>query len=456
MRVNELVLLGLLLGGCGRDRQEPAAPGAAGDPAAGGPAPLADGAGLWAGIGSLQPDEMDGPVTDEDEPDPEDEEDDEDPPAPVDVQLRSRADLGALCALTDEVTGDLTLTCEDCVDLAELSCLRVIGGALTIESNPLLETLHGLEGVERLGSFRGSSARELALRDNPVLRDVSGLGAPAAMGLIADIDISRNPALVHLDWQVEATDVDFVDDWYPLAELRIQDNDVLVDVEGIGYPGRFWMDALVIDGNPALERLPVDTVLAPEYSVHIVGNDSLVTLPPLDAPYLMDGVRISQNASLQDLDQLEMLGEVEVAVYIEDNDALVDAGGLAGVHVIGGFGGPGLLVISGNDALEVLDVGTGFEGCQTWSTHADLREGWLRIEDNASLRSIQGFDGVGMNTSLAVIGNPALESLGGFASLDRPHHLEVTENPTLPTSQAMAFDARVDPVSSTISGNGGG
>jgi hypothetical protein len=84
------------------------------------------------------------------------------------------------------VTGDLTIDRTDLTDLAALSELRLVTGALTIQGNARLRNLEGLERLERVGA--------LELRSNG-LYGTHGIESLRAVGRLV---IADHPFLISL------------------------------------------------------------------------------------------------------------------------------------------------------------------------------------------------------------------------------------------------------------------
>jgi hypothetical protein len=102
-----------------------------------------------------------------------------------DLTLLTGDDAISLYGLT-EVTGRLTISSDDIVDLSFLQCLRAVGALLVQESG----NLKGLEGLEQL-----SQVGAVNVIDNPVLESMSGL---SSLTEVHTLRVRGNPAMTTL------------------------------------------------------------------------------------------------------------------------------------------------------------------------------------------------------------------------------------------------------------------
>jgi hypothetical protein len=82
------------------------------------------------------------------------------------------------------VSGDLTISGEDIIDLTPLASLTSIKGSLIIQNNPKLRSIFGLNSLFEVGYVR--------IRDNPFLQEIDGLNALEKCG---GMDIDKNQSL---------------------------------------------------------------------------------------------------------------------------------------------------------------------------------------------------------------------------------------------------------------------
>jgi hypothetical protein len=158
----------------------------------------------------------------------------------TDTSLDVQSLGGAWC-----VTGDLSIKKTALVDLADLSSLVAVGGTVSVEDNPSLTSLHGLENVRRvmkLSLFRNASLESLGALSrlktlsslqvyvNPKLIDLGGLQGVAA---ISWAEVVNNAGLTSL------TGLHSINSVYSYLDVR--QNPLLADVKGL--------DAVVSVGN---------------------------------------------------------------------------------------------------------------------------------------------------------------------------------------------------------------
>ncbi|HCH63116.1 MAG: hypothetical protein CL927_03275 [Deltaproteobacteria bacterium] len=190
------------------------------------------------------------------------------------------------------IVGNTDIQVSENVDLLELEvpsghrrATRL--GSVSIESNPRLTSVRGLDRVE--------AAASVSLRDNPRLRDWSGLPLLTEVGAWA---VSGQPMLV---------------EWSAAPRLSIIGTYTVQDCDGLER----------VPGLPDLTRLG---------SLHIVDNDSLVTLagftasrnghPTVDRVVVTGNPKLSQEAVEQLLDRMHLPAGAG-AVRTEDNGGAV-------------------------------------------------------------------------------------------------------------------------------------
>lgn len=271
-----------------------------------------------------------------------------------DVYLHSQADVNDFQALygsgsvCDTVTGSLTIAGSDIGDLAPLSDLTTIGGRVTVESNPLLESLDGLAGLTSIGIVChpfGSTCESLVIRNNATLLTIDALSNLTASE--GNVEITDNPLLTNLDGLSGITRIERM--------LYIARNQSLTQISGLSS-----LTGVGVNGNTG---------------VSIVGNPSLVNLNGLGSLSRASWLVLENNDALTDVDGLSNLSSLDTDLYIDDNDALTSLDGFAGLH-----GGMGYIQIQGNDAL------TNLNGLSL----VEQLDSGLYVGGNASLADCQG------------------------------------------------------------------
>jgi hypothetical protein len=160
---------------------------------------------------------------------------------------------GAWC-----ITGDLSIKRTALVDVAGLESLVAVGGTVSVEDNPSLTALHGLENLRRamkLSLFRNSSLASLGALSqlktltslqvyvNPRLTDLSGLQGVAS---ISWAEVVNNAGLTSL------TGLHSISSVYSYLDVR--QNPLLTDVTGLGAVSSVGNLVQVMD-NPNLSSL---------------------------------------------------------------------------------------------------------------------------------------------------------------------------------------------------------
>ncbi len=181
------------------------------------------------------------------------------------------ADFAALQGVT-EIAGDLTIDRSMVTDLGMLSCLRKVGGALTITNNAALTTLHGLEALTDVTSWVDVNDND-ALVDASALERLTHLGANA---IAPYLSISRNRALERIAVGSEVT-----------GSLTIESNSVLSSLAGLKKLERVGL-------HLSLGYLPLVTTLADLSALTSVGKLSIFgneQLPTCEAQVLADRLK---------------------------------------------------------------------------------------------------------------------------------------------------------------------
>lgn len=116
-----------------------------------------------------------------------------------DLEIDDRTQPDALEALRTVrlVTGKLFVNnTQGLQDLSFLECLEEVGSSLVIGANESLETLHGLEQLERAGFIDVSSGPWFLIIDNPLLGSLEGLDG---LRFVSALSIYDNPSLTALE-----------------------------------------------------------------------------------------------------------------------------------------------------------------------------------------------------------------------------------------------------------------
>jgi hypothetical protein len=211
--------------------------------------------------------------------------------------VTSAEELAALEGCT-VLHGSLYVWGSDATSLAPLAGLQTIEGTLSIQKNPGLVDLRGLE---RLTDLWGC----LELRDNAALTSVDGVESLARIGTCLSIGTSDpkddephgNPVLGNLDglaslgevglfvtieYNRELGDLDGLSSLGVVGgDLRVRRNGALASVEGLLALERFEGDHVTIAENPVLPNCQAQQLaetLGASADVH--GNDTEASCVP--------------------------------------------------------------------------------------------------------------------------------------------------------------------------------
>jgi hypothetical protein len=89
--------------------------------------------------------------------------------------ITTQARVAALAGYTS-LSENLTIECESCTDLSELSCLTSVGGDLSIGGNDVLTNLDGLSALTSVGGGH------LIVINNPIITNLNGLSGITSVG----------------------------------------------------------------------------------------------------------------------------------------------------------------------------------------------------------------------------------------------------------------------------------
>lgn len=220
-----------------------------------------------------------------------------------DLDLDASSDLESLRTLR-QVTGRLWIRGVEAEDLGFLACLESVGGALSIEANPSLRSLQGLERLESVGLDVGYVG--LSVTDNPALESLVGLDA---LRWVPTLTIYGNASLGHLglDHLEGVLDGFYIGGCSQESELS---------------------PAVMSGNNPSLTVLDGLSALSDVGALVVAGQESLTSLEPL----------LSRAQAGAEFGDIQFKGNPNLA--IDDIEALLDAAGVTlDADVCGNAGG---------------------------------------------------------------------------------------------------------------------
>lgn len=368
------------------------------------------------------------------------------------------------------VSGNLTITSAD--DIAALAGCHTIEGRLTVES-PTLESLEGLEGIQRIEGdlwISGRRCTRACSGSNELLTSLRGLDDLAFVGGTVDIrgdmpltDIDGLDGLVEIGERLTISvrgvtaisglgSLEAVGRGLSLSYASIERFDALNALTTVrGTVSFFENPGLVelggfdavrfIDGHLSFERNDLLRDVTGFASLERIGcgiaaHDNPVLLASkvqtlanrVEVRPCREGV-LACNLRVHTVEQAQSLSACETAlgwIRVEQSD-LVDLSGFENLRDVGN-----LLSIFDNPRLVSL---RGLEGLRTV-------RGSLGTRTNPVLRSTEALAGLEQVAQLYIEDNQALNMLGGFDALDRVCQITIRDNPALGT--ISGFDALLD------------
>ena len=345
-----------------------------------------------------------------------------------------------------EITGDLRVAAGDLPDLSALSRLTRVGGRLIIEHNSALTSLSGLSALTHVGEG-------IIIRDNAALTSImalSGVGGGAVKAALDELTIEGNPALTSLAGlegveRVRALtlrELGALTSLQGLGGLRAVEPGGLVHLEGLGALTTL-MPLGQLAGQPArlhLQRLPALTSLQGlgglkrMRTLHLEGLDGLTTLQGLDPVYVEDDLIVRGNAALTSLQGLETMDYDDPMrlfdpprlndLIIESNPELVSIAALGSVR-----GLRGSLIIHDNAKFTTW-----------WSVTPIYQARRFVITQNQALVKIFAFSMLYDVDEILIADNDSLRDVGfrGFMSVRR---FTLARNPQLSTIRPVDASA---------------
>lgn len=267
------------------------------------------------------------------------------------------------------------------------------------------------------------------------------------------LQITDNPLLVSLNGLQLGT----LDGTSPyLSELSVAGNAQLQSLDGLVSADDLTASRLHLTDNAMLEWVAREFFIGAVERIEVSHHPSLVSLEGILAPSLDFDFILHDNDALVSMDGLGGFGSIFGEVRITDNDALEDVSVLNDMSTVGSqtFSQVGRLTISNNDSLVRLALTPGPYRLYAVVNAGSATPGMLTISGNDALEEIAGFPRLDGWIDLAIESNPSLTSIEGFDALEDADDVWIRNNPQLPTSEAERFAVRVGGDTSLVSGNG--
>ncbi len=236
-----------------------------------------------------------------------------------------------------------------------LKNLSYIGNLLSIEGNPRLERITDLPHIKDLET--------LSLWDNYSLNDISGLEPLKVVRQNLKLSASK------------LTNLNVLSNLNTIGDhLTIVYNQNLTDINGLINLSS--VNDIYIGNNDLLQNLNgLSNLAGTVSSLTIYNNAAIENLDGLQNIEITDKIRISYNFSLKSIEGLSNTKNIN-GLEISDNNSLIDLQGLSSLNIIGESG----LIIKKNIRLENLNG----------LSEISRIDGSLSIEHNVALRDFCG------------------------------------------------------------------
>jgi hypothetical protein len=305
------------------------------------------------------------------------------------VRLNNQNEVDTFGAMGyTKVNGSLTITgfYENhkpyITDLSSLSSLKEVTNIFSVEFNPTLENLNGLEGIELVGQLDLELNLALkSIRSLSGLKQVTGFTAP-------EYD-------------------------YP-SQLRISSCDILASLEGLQNISE--VDYLIVEGNDELIDLAgLRGISNVSKNISITGAGQLTSLNGLNQLSNVGGDFLIHNQnSLASLEGLENLENVENKLEIHGNNSLVSISALDNLLSVNE------LLINSNVNLESAD-----------GINLDVVQNLCTIAYSGQFTDLRGISGTVTSARLRIIHCYNLVTLAGLETLNEINEIEIWNNPVL-------------------------
>ena len=198
------------------------------------------------------------------------------------------------------VAGSVFISGADITNLNAFSHISSIGGGLTIQDNPLLTSLTGLNALLNVGDITGSA---VIISGNPVLTNLSAF---SSLANVKDLIITNNAAL---------TSISGLSNLVAAYSIGITNNALLTSLNGLN--GLTSTNSISITNNPLLVDLSgLNGITTIFYSINISSNVLLTSLNGLNnltaITYYYSSIFITDNPVLTSLSALNNLNPANI------------------------------------------------------------------------------------------------------------------------------------------------
>lgn len=320
------------------------------------------------------------------------------------------------------------------------------GGSITIDKNPSLQNLTGLENIYEPYSLvitnnlslTGLTAfshitypGSLRITGNPLLAGLNGLETMVQAGYVEIIDCPLLPDLSGISNLESTTDY-----------TKISGDSSLPDLTGLGNlasPNSLYIEhnasLASLDGLPFYDSIPGD--------LHLKYNYALNDLSALEnLQYVGGEFLIYVDTSLTSLSSLANLNHIGNDLIIVYNYQLVNFDGLNNLEYVGDWleltgnrlitnleGLDNLTTIRGTLYVSLNRSLTSFTGMDNLTEIGAYYQGALHISLNDALHDLNGLENItSVGGDLEIWNNPALASLSGIENLVHAGGIDIRGN----------------------------
>lgn len=210
---------------------------------------------------------------------------------------------------------------------------------------------------------------------------------------------------------------------YIRRDFIIENNPILSDLTGLG--ALIKAGDFSIDNNPTLINLNGLNSLEEAKAFIVINNSSLVDLSGLTSVKTLKYLGISYNSHLLNLNALNNLDSVELSVSIEQNPALISLQGLRNLRIAGSFSVSFNPLLANLNELENLKslIGLTVDNSNAIINLYGLRNLHyllaLYITNNKFLKDIKDLNGLRNLNGLVIDNNPSLINLTGLDNITK-------------------------------------
>ncbi len=229
-----------------------------------------------------------------------------------DVTFTSQAEVDAWSPAYTSITGTLTISGADIIDLTPLQNIISIEGYLNIYNNPSLTNLTGLNML--------SSVDLVAIFENAALTDLAGLDALVSIG--QHLSVFDNDALTSLTGLNSLVSIG--------GHLIVSNNDALTSLTGLNSLASIGGNFAIIFNDALTSLTGVNELATIGVFVNIGANAALTSLSGLDnLTSIGNGLSIENNTQLTDCcaiyDLLTPPGAIGGSITIANNQTGCDS-----------------------------------------------------------------------------------------------------------------------------------